>query len=139
VDGTEPLPLVELFATAGLALTRESGAAPSLGAKTATDAGDLRLAQVLSGGAAHRAGLSAGDVLVAIDGLRVTPASLERMLARRRAGEQVEVHAFRRDELICVTLELQPAPADRVKIAPIARAGAKAHSLYESWLGQRFG
>ncbi|MBL8485102.1 MAG: M61 family metallopeptidase, partial [Rhodocyclaceae bacterium] len=47
VDGTEPLPLVELFATAGLALTRESGAAPSLGAKTATDAGDLRLAQVL--------------------------------------------------------------------------------------------
>jgi len=39
-------------------------------------------------------------VLVAIDGLRVdAPAGLELLLAQYRAGDRVNVHVFRRDEL----------------------------------------
>ena len=45
-------------------------------------------------------GLSAGDVLVAIDGLRVdAPAGLELLLAQYRPGDRVTIHVFRRDEL----------------------------------------
>ncbi|MBL8472359.1 MAG: M61 family metallopeptidase [Rhodocyclaceae bacterium] len=139
IHGTEALPLTELFAAAGIALTRDASGAPSLGVKAAVEGNDLRLAQVLSGGAAHRAGLSAGDVLVALDGLRITASSMERMLVRRRAGEKVEIHAFRRDELLRVELELQAAPADRVKLTPQPRASANARKLYASWLGQAFG
>jgi len=52
------------------------------------------------GGAAHRAGLSAGDVLVALDGLRISDEeSLKRLLASYQPHDTVTLHVFRRDEL----------------------------------------
>ena len=55
----------------------------------------------------HQAGLSAGDALIAIDGLRISDtASLERLLTAYEPGQTVQVHAFRRDELHCFTLQL---------------------------------
>jgi predicted metalloprotease with PDZ domain len=55
------------------------------------------------------AGLSAGDAIVAIDGLRVTASSLDRHIRSRRVGESLLVTAFRRDELMAfqVTLKAQ--------------------------------
>jgi predicted metalloprotease with PDZ domain len=55
--------------------------------------------------------LSAGDILVAIDGLRVTATNLETLLSRYGVGSTVEVYAFRRDELMTFSLTLQ---GDRV-------------------------
>lgn len=78
------------------------------------------------------AGLSAGDVLVAIDGLRVTGTNLDTLLGRYAVGAKVAVHAFRRDKLMTfvavlqgdrvpgVSLTLLPAPkkaADRSVLA----------------------
>jgi predicted metalloprotease with PDZ domain len=74
--------------------------------------GQTQLATVYEGGAAHKAGLSAGDTLVAIDSLRVADhASLDRLLKAYRAGDTVTVHVFRRDELRSFTLTLA-APGD---------------------------
>jgi predicted metalloprotease with PDZ domain len=39
-------------------------------------------------------------------------AAIEKLLRRRRPGESVAVHAFRRDELITTELTLAPAPDD---------------------------
>lgn len=132
VHGTRDLPLAPLLAAFGVRLTQAaSGTAPGLGVKTAADGNELRLAHVFTGGAAHRAGLSAGDVLVALDGLRVTPASLDRLLERRRPGETVTVSAFRRDELIACPLVLDPPPADQITL----RATRGRHPARDAWLG----
>jgi predicted metalloprotease with PDZ domain len=56
--------------------------------------------------------LAANDVLVAIDGLRASTSVIESLLADRVPGERLTVHAFRRDELFSVELELAPAPLD---------------------------
>jgi len=63
--------------------------------------------------------LSAGDVLVAVDGLRVdAPAGLDVLLSQYRAGERVQVHVFRRDELRVFTVRLSaPAALDCVLAA----------------------
>src|SRR5690606_38763167 len=101
VRGTDDLPLVRLLAPFGIALEDGGGngsARPSLGARTVKDGNDCKLASVYEGEAAHRAGLSAGDVLVAIDGMRITASSLDTVLGRYRAGDAITVHAFRRDE-----------------------------------------
>lgn len=58
------------------------------------------------------AGLSAGDVLVAINGLRVTHHNLEKILSGFQAGEAIGVHAFRRDELREYTATLSSPPHD---------------------------
>ncbi|HEY1098667.1 MAG TPA: PDZ domain-containing protein [Myxococcota bacterium] len=57
------------------------------------------LSVVHDNGAAQAAGLSAGDVIIAVDGLKVNKGSLHRVIGERAIGERVHVHAFRRDEL----------------------------------------
>ena len=126
VRGTDDLPLVKLYAPFGVKLVDErKDAKPALDAATSRDGGDCKLAQVHEDGAAHRAGLSAGDVLVAIDGLRVSgnPANLDALLGRYRVGDTVEVHAFRRDELLAFSVKLQSDRAPAISLE--ATAGGK--------------
>ena len=109
VRGTVELPLARLYAPFGVKLEDERrGSKPSFDVGLGRDGNDIKLTQVHEGGAAHRAGLSAGDVLVAIDGLRVNgaPASVDGLLARYKVGETVDVHAFRRDELMHFRVKL---------------------------------
>jgi len=61
--------------------------------------------------------LIAGDVLVAIDGLRTTPTTLDKQLARHSPGDTIKVHAFRRDELMEFTLRLDPTPSDTARLS----------------------
>ena len=114
VRGTEDLPLAKLYAPFGVKLADErKGAKPALDAGTGREGNDCKLTQVHEGGAAHAAGLSAGDVLMALDGLRVSgnPSNLDALLARYKVGDTVAVHAFRRDELMTFNVKLQ---GDRV-------------------------
>ena len=111
VRGTEELPLARMLASFGIAMKDERRPnRTSLDARVVRSGGDCRLANVYEGGAAHRAGLSAGDLLVAVDGLRVPSenpaAGLDKLLARYPVGASVTVHAFRRDELMTFTVEL---------------------------------
>ncbi|HRP97587.1 MAG TPA: PDZ domain-containing protein [Rhodocyclaceae bacterium] len=136
VSGTGDLPLARLLEPFGVDFRLDTaGAAPTLGVKLAAGNGEAKLANVFDGGAAQTAGLSAGDVLVAVDGLRVTAGNLDAMLARRRVGERVEVHAFRRDELMCFAVELDPPRAEVAKLSLRPRLSAKARALRKGWLG----
>lgn len=106
VHGTDDLPLERLLATVGVTLAPVAGKQPvSIGARVKAGA-DATLAAVFDDGAARHAGLSAGDVLVALDGLRVTGGNLDGLLARYRPGQMVVLHAFRRDVLRDFTVSL---------------------------------
>ena len=131
IHGTRDLPLKNLLAPFGIRLAWEKSGTPALGIKTTSEDNEIRLATVYDGGAAQQAGLSSGDVLVAIDGLRATPASLDKQLARRRAGEEIAVHAFRRDELMEFKVRLASPAADTAKLV----AEEKANALRTDWLG----
>jgi predicted metalloprotease with PDZ domain len=97
-------------------------AKPSLDAGIGRDAGGARLTQVHEGGAAHQAGLSAGDILIAVDGLRVNgnPCNLEQLFSRYRVGDTVTVHAFRRYELMAFDVVLQGERVPNVTLAPVS-------------------
>lgn len=86
--GTADVPLAELLEPQGIKLQWKTAAnIPSLDVRTRKQGESLVLATVLEGGTGHKGGLSAGDVLVAVDGLRVdAPAGLELLLAQYRAG-----------------------------------------------------
>lgn len=105
-----------------------------LGARTDIVGSEVKLGQVFDGGAAQAAGLSAGDTLVAFDGIRVTGANIERLLERRRPGERARIHAFRRDELIERDVRLRAAPADTYALAIDERAQAAAKRRRDAWL-----
>ena len=111
-DGREDVPLADLFASQGIALTwKAANDQPSLDARLRSVSGQCSIATVYESGAAHRAGLSAGDLIVAVGGLRVQDEkSLLKLLARWQPGDTVEIHVFRRDELRRFELTLA-APA----------------------------
>ena len=69
----------------------------------------LLIQQCLTGSPAQRAGLSAGDVIVAIDELRVELSTLPAHLARYTPGDTILVHAFRRDQLMTFRVTLAAA------------------------------
>jgi predicted metalloprotease with PDZ domain len=154
VDGTEDPPLVQLLAEFGVTLnvrasdgdddrggkpgkaTSANGAPPRLwlGAKVG-GATELRLQYVYTGGPAERAGLAGGDVLVAVDGVRASVDYIGKLLARRRAGERVAVHAFRRDELVATELVLEPAPLDTCWLTLAAAIDDATRARRNAWLG----
>lgn len=112
VEGVEDLPLADLYRDFGVQVeTPKSTKKPSFNVKLIKSGADCKLAHVYEAGAAHRAGLSAGDVLVAINGLRVgaqdVDATMNAMLSAYKVGEVVQVHAFRRDELMLFEVKLQ--------------------------------
>jgi len=127
VEGTADLPLPELLLPLGIQMKQEAAKdePPSLGLWTAQRGHDLVAKTVLKDGPAMRAGLSAGDVLIALDGLRVNETSLKNQLGRKRPGDRVSVHAFRRDELLTIDIELEAPRAEVVKlqILPIESTG----------------
>lgn len=99
--GKADVPLEELLEYRGITLTRATeSTTPSLGVRLKPVAETVTIATAYEHGAAHRGGLSAGDQLVALEGLRITNAtSLERLLTAWQPGDTVTVHVFRRDEL----------------------------------------
>jgi predicted metalloprotease with PDZ domain len=134
VRSTRDLPLETLLEPFGISLAPEPdrNAKPSLGARL-RGAADCTLAAVHDGSAAQKAGLSAGDVLVAIDGLRVTGANLDALLSRYLPGAKVEVHAFRRDELRTAQVKLDGPEVSRYTLS-VADKRAAARNWRERWL-----
>jgi predicted metalloprotease with PDZ domain len=152
---TAELPLETMLAAAGIdmevrpaegtgdrggkAASKSAGALAeraTLGARTAGEGNDVKLTHILDGGAAQAAGLAAGDLLAAIDGLRVTPKTLDAALARLRPGLTARVVAFRRDELQEFELRLLPPPADTCVLSFAKKPGARALALRKKWLGR---
>ena len=131
VEGTDDLPLAKLLAPLGVTLKLAApDLSPSLGVRLATRSGDLAIASAYSGGAAQRAGMSAGDLLVACDGLRVDEKALKGLLLRRKPGETVVLHAFRRDELMRFEVKLDAPAASEAAL--VATDGP--NTLREDWL-----
>ena len=123
VHGTEDVPLKKLFARQGIALNfKASSKLPSLDVRVRKQGDSLVLATVLEHGAAHQAGLSAMDALVAIDGLRVdgSAAQLDSLLERYQPGDTVTIHAFRRDELLQFKVRLAAPAALTCELSEIA-------------------
>jgi predicted metalloprotease with PDZ domain len=136
IYGTDDVPLKALLAPFGIALIApEASAKPDIGVRLATEGGDSRIASVYEGGAAHKAGLSAGDKLVALDGLRVPATGPDGLLGRYRIGDTVALHVFRRDELMAFSVKLKADAAPKWRFEIAAKPDAAAKRLYGGWLG----
>ncbi len=135
VRGTDDLPLAKLLAPFGIESSdNRKSAKVSLNIRTTRDGNDSKIANVYEGGAAHRTGLSAGDILVAVDGLRVTATNLDTLLARYRVGDAVTLHIFRRDELMMFGAILTPEDAPQMVLAAQSKPAAAAR-MRAAWLG----
>ena len=124
--GVEELPLQTLLSEVGISynLTNtvsvddKGGTKPSekikeqpvsLGARLAKNDLGAKITQVFTNESAELAGLSAGDIIIAINKIHVNKSNIEKVIGSYNVDDELEVHAFRRDELYVFNLQLKPA------------------------------
>ncbi len=144
IRGCDDLPLAELLAAFGVRASRRAATSatdtggpsrdePLPGYTGMVLRGGAQIASVLADTPAQRAGLSGGDELVAIDGLRCDSQTQAR-IDRLRAGQRVRVHYFRDDELHETTVSVAAPPADTWVLEAVdedREAVARRHA----WIG----
>jgi len=151
VRGTGELPLEALLMTHGIEYHarrseggKDAGGKPKsdsslpavwLGAVLGTSGSTTVFRAVHNGGPAELAGISPGDQLVALDGLRISLAGCEARTRRYHPGDKSEVTVFRGDELMTLRLKWAEAPADTCYLLVDDEADDEVASRRTSWLG----
>lgn len=143
---TEELPLAELLAEFGVRAEtraqlndadtggRATGESPSVYLGVKLKAGETKVAYVHSDSPAARAGISGNDLLVALDGIRVTPGNWAGLSAGLSL-KTTTLHFFRGDELMCASVTPQPPPVDTWTLSLADVNGDKLRRR-KQWLGQ---
>lgn len=136
VDGRGELPIDTVLAKMGLEVRRDVGkrARGSLGVRLRTSDGRATIASVLRGRAAQRAGLDAGDEIVAVAGRRIENGKIDPALAGRAAGSEVDMVVSRDGTMRTVTVKLDAPIPDRVRIGLAEGATSAQRSLLQGWL-----
>jgi predicted metalloprotease with PDZ domain len=121
----------------GLHLEPEPPGPPELGVLLASDPTRVAIRSVLRDGPAWHAGVSGGDVLLAVDGRLARPDGLESLLRDLGAGRSVELTLERGRRLLRREVRIG-APKERRRIAIDRTAGTGARTAFRRWCAQPF-
>lgn len=102
INTTEELPLDQLFPEFGIQFELKNEKTLAFGLKVAEKPEGVLIQQVRRDGAGANAGLSANDVIIAIDGLKASEKLLNKYAKQQGT---FTVYAFRRDELLQFELQ----------------------------------
>ena len=130
IDGAQELPLEDLLAKAGVKVVADTEDL-ELGIRYAEESAGLMVSRVMRDSAAAHAGISAGDLLVAIDGSKASKTTLKSCLKL----DHVDIHLFRRDELRYVKAKPDQTQFKKLKLS-VGSAEELNHWLSCSWSQQ---
>jgi predicted metalloprotease with PDZ domain len=134
VHGTGELPLAPLWEAFGVETRGErAGFAAALGLRLGEGGAALQVRQVLAGSPAQRAGLSAGDELIAVDGWRLR--RLEEAQQWLVPGARFEVLVARDQRLLALAVTPEAAPAPTLVLHCADQPDKAALARRRSWLG----
>jgi predicted metalloprotease with PDZ domain len=113
---------------------------PHLGGNFVSDPLGAKVASLPSDTPAYEQGLSAGDIVLAVDDLRVTTGDdFYRRVYARSPGDTLRLTVFRADRLVTVPVKLGGRTLLNYQIVPLANPTETQKKLYQGWLGARFG
>jgi predicted metalloprotease with PDZ domain len=107
-----------------------------LGLNLADSDGRTTVSSVPNDGPAFAAGILAGDEVVALDGRRLTAATLDARLKKLKPGQTVTLLTFRREQMRQIEIVLAGKPDGRWTLRRVREPTAQQKAQYESWLGQ---
>lgn len=130
---TDELPLEACFKALGYQLEGELKAQTVyLGLTGTFNEAGMHVKQVSNGSPAHAAGVSAGDVLVALDNRKFTETHYKRTNTSRAPGEKLKIMGFRAERLCEFEVVLEAARPQSWLIKPIEKA-PRAARLKAPW------
>ncbi len=142
VHGYAKVDFDELLAKAGLTLSygdKEKNKQQAwAGIKTKKSTNGLQIIAVEKNSPAWQAGLMLDDIIVAVDGLRMTDKDLSDRLKNFKPEDRLKVTFFRRDELVTRMIILAAIPTSTLKIVPLAQASETQKAFFKHWAGIDF-
>ena len=138
LHGTDELPFDDYLHPFGLRLLADSGAeegVPFLGLMVKPEHGRDVIKFVETASPAQKAGLAAGDELVAMNGLRVSADQLNDRLRDFQAGDHVELSFFHQDELRSSIVILAAPRSTRFQVVPVKQPSSRQAQNFLGWLG----
>ena len=149
--GTEDLPLKELFSELGIKFNLrptisvddkggkisddENQHNPvSIGARFTENNSGAKITQVFSQESAEQAGLSAGDVIIAINNIQVNKSTVDKIINSYSVDDEITIHAFRRDELIIFKLRLNAAELTTCYLQLLDNPNEEQKEKQKKWL-----
>jgi len=135
VHGTEPLPWEEMLGVAGIGVSKKDSAGkPWIGVSTRESAGGTTITRVVSGSPGSRAGLDAGDELVAVDGVKSDGDRLTTVLGRKTPGDSIRITVFRESRLREVAVAVRESPVPEYTTAKVSEPTDLQKKIFEDWL-----
>jgi predicted metalloprotease with PDZ domain len=150
VRGTSDLPLSKLLGDFGVTLHQRPAegsddlggkassadfvAAPWMGMHSASRNGREIVTVVHAESPAAKAGLAAGDEIVALNDVRITAATLDARLREYHVGDRVTVSVFRNDDLLKFKVRLGEAPEDTCYLEIDSNRSESAEQNLAAWL-----
>jgi predicted metalloprotease with PDZ domain len=135
VRGVETPPYEDAFAQVGLTFIRQPRQSVWLGVGAEdTNATDYKIASVSPDSPAARAGLTVGDIILSLGGLKVTQTNLVKLLTRYKPGDRVNLAIHRNLRTIPVTITLAGPQLMDYHIEEAKDASPEAKALRAAWL-----
>jgi len=132
IYGTAELDYNAILQPFGLQVIPIPGTTPYLGLRLKS--GSLEVAHVDLGSPAQRAGIWAGDELLAWNGHQLTPTTWQEWLNRGSPGEVVHLSLFQRQQLLTVPVTLAPPQPERYEIQPVTSLTQSQAQRYRQWM-----
>jgi predicted metalloprotease with PDZ domain len=154
VSGVEEIPWNEFLDHAGLLLEEKKGKPePYIGVTTGTSiptgggpfgpasiqvpSGQIAITGVTPDSPAAQAGLDVGDVLVAMDGDKIDPASFVNRLTERKIGSTIQLTVMRRDRLMTISVPIGSREPITYSIKEKPNATESQKQIFTSWLNEK--
>ncbi|WP_299495536.1 PDZ domain-containing protein [uncultured Shewanella sp.] len=135
VESPVQLEFSELLETAGIVITYKDGMRDIPFTGVTFEEGSLVMLEVLRDSPAWNAGLTLGDELVAINGLKVTPEELEKRIQDFTAGQTITLTVFQEQQLKAVPVTLAAQPNSPLQLSSVKSPTREQKAFLTAWLG----
>lgn len=124
----------DLGGKAGKAKLEDLHTKATLGIRSKAEPGGIKITHALKDEAAMNCGLAAGDLIVALNDLKVSTGNIDEHLKHKRAGDMVKIHAFRRDELMTFDVTLTAPPLDTCYLTLDDKISSQVAGFRKDWM-----
>ena len=139
VEGIKEIDFEQLLGFYGLQFDNDDkDKKASFNAKFQDDKGMAKISTLDSNGAAWVAGIATDDVLIALDGFKLTYSNIKKRIEELKVGQSYKLHYFSQGILKETTVVPMNAPPDKLKIIAINKATKAQKKQFASWSKQKF-
>ncbi len=130
--GTKELDYVGAFAAIGVLVIKQESIEPFFGTSLSEANGKLTVRRVQTGSAAEKAGISANDEIIAINGFRTSQSGFDTFIGRIKVGESFEIMISRDGKIM--QLKATMGEVQKVNYTYKLDAATGKRNLADFWL-----